>query len=69
MTLTQEQLDSLKSLREELLSTRVHDDAATIHRLCGLGLAEVVAGVPRITSQGLGELARHGIGEPVQPHF
>jgi len=62
MTLTEEQLDSLKTLREELLSTKLHADDAVIHRLCGLGLAEFIGGVPRITSQGLNELVRHGIG-------
>lgn len=68
MMLTQEHLEKLERLREELLASveDEHDDA--IHALCGLGMVEVTCGVPRITAQGMHELERYGSRSPARTH-
>jgi hypothetical protein len=68
MTLTQEHLDKLKRLREELLASTEDENNAAIHALCGLGMVETTCGVPRITAQGLHELERYGAKMPSKSH-
>ena len=68
MTLTQEHLDKLMRLREELLASSQDESDAAIHALCGVGMVEITCGIPRITAQGLHELERYGSKTPLRTH-